>query len=225
MAIGACQWSGVAIVIASTSFFWRMLRKSLSVAGATHLFLCAVSKLLEDVAVYIADVANRRFLVCLERGKMSVGTPVEPDNGKIQAIVGAENLAIALCAVDPIANPAAPTASVSRNSRRVTMVLLITLRAPDRAAGNGDWNTIPAFLGLPPIPAKVTCYQWLSMRRVSRVDSFRKPGIMKVVWAACFLVSLALLLLPFVFRLDGKAHADWQQFLGRFRPVVDLLSA
>ena len=58
------------------------------------------------------------------------------------------------------------------------------------------------------------------MRRVSRVDSFRKPGIIKLVWVASFLVSVALLLLPFVFRLDGKAHADWQQFLGRFHPFV-----
>jgi len=42
----------------------------------------------------------------------------------------------------------------------------------------------------------------------------------KLVWVASLLVSLALLLLPFVFRLDGKPHADWQQFLGRFHPFV-----
>ena len=29
-----------------------------------------------------------------------------------------------------------------------------------------------------------------------------------------------MLLLPFVFRLDGKTHGDWQQFLGRFHPLV-----
>ena len=29
-----------------------------------------------------------------------------------------------------------------------------------------------------------------------------------------------MLLLPSVFRLDGKTHADWQQFLGRFHPLV-----
>jgi uncharacterized membrane protein len=29
-----------------------------------------------------------------------------------------------------------------------------------------------------------------------------------------------LLLLPWMFRLDGKTHADWQQFLGRFHPLV-----
>jgi uncharacterized membrane protein len=42
----------------------------------------------------------------------------------------------------------------------------------------------------------------------------------RLLWAASFLVSVALLLVPFVFRLDGKAHADWQQFLGRFHPLV-----
>jgi mono/diheme cytochrome c family protein len=47
----------------------------------------------------------------------------------------------------------------------------------------------------------------------------RLKGI-KLVWAASFLTSIALLLLPFVFRLDGKTHADWQQFLGRFHPTV-----
>jgi uncharacterized membrane protein len=34
------------------------------------------------------------------------------------------------------------------------------------------------------------------------------------------LVSGALLLLPLVFKLDGKEHAHWQQFLGRFHPLV-----
>jgi mono/diheme cytochrome c family protein len=39
-------------------------------------------------------------------------------------------------------------------------------------------------------------------------------------WVAAFLVSVILVALPFVFRLDGKPHADWQQFLGRFHPLV-----
>jgi uncharacterized membrane protein len=34
------------------------------------------------------------------------------------------------------------------------------------------------------------------------------------------LASVLLLLLPSIFRLDGKTHADWQQFLGRFHPLV-----
>ncbi|HET6217137.1 MAG TPA: c-type cytochrome domain-containing protein [Acidobacteriaceae bacterium] len=42
----------------------------------------------------------------------------------------------------------------------------------------------------------------------------------KLIWVASLVVSVSLLLLPFVFRLDGKTHADWQQFLGRFHPLV-----
>lgn len=34
------------------------------------------------------------------------------------------------------------------------------------------------------------------------------------------LVSAGLLLLPSIFKLDGKTHADWQQFLGRFHPLI-----
>jgi len=32
--------------------------------------------------------------------------------------------------------------------------------------------------------------------------------------------SAVLLLLPFLFRLDGRQHADWLQFLGRFHPTL-----
>jgi hypothetical protein len=40
------------------------------------------------------------------------------------------------------------------------------------------------------------------------------------LWLGGFGLSVVLLLLPFVFRLDGKAHADWEQFLGRFHPLA-----
>ncbi len=40
MAIGVCQWSGVAMVIASISFSARRLRKSFSVAGASPISVC-----------------------------------------------------------------------------------------------------------------------------------------------------------------------------------------
>jgi uncharacterized membrane protein len=33
-------------------------------------------------------------------------------------------------------------------------------------------------------------------------------------------MSGSLLLLPFLVRLDGRPHADWQQFLGRFHPLI-----
>jgi mono/diheme cytochrome c family protein len=46
----------------------------------------------------------------------------------------------------------------------------------------------------------------------------RDVGGMSIV--ASLLVSLMLLALPFLFKLDGKPHADWQQFLGRFHPLV-----
>lgn len=37
----------------------------------------------------------------------------------------------------------------------------------------------------------------------------------------CVLGTAALLaLLPFAFRLDGRPHADWLQFIGRFHPVL-----
>ena len=42
----------------------------------------------------------------------------------------------------------------------------------------------------------------------------------KPVWVASLLASVLLLLLPSIVRLDGKTHADWQQFLGRFHPLV-----
>jgi uncharacterized membrane protein len=39
-------------------------------------------------------------------------------------------------------------------------------------------------------------------------------------WIATAALSLALMLLPEIVRLDGKTHADWQQFLGRFHPLA-----
>jgi len=42
----------------------------------------------------------------------------------------------------------------------------------------------------------------------------------KVHWIAASLFSIALLLLPWLIKLDGKPHADWQQFLGRFHPLA-----
>ena len=39
-------------------------------------------------------------------------------------------------------------------------------------------------------------------------------------WLIAGLLSAILLLLPEIVRLDGKPHADWQQFLGRFHPLA-----
>jgi uncharacterized membrane protein len=53
---------------------------------------------------------------------------------------------------------------------------------------------------------------------VSAVAAKRRT--IRLVWIAGLLLSLLLLLLPVLLRLDGKPHADWQQFLGRFHPLV-----
>ncbi len=42
----------------------------------------------------------------------------------------------------------------------------------------------------------------------------------RAVWLVATAISVALLLLPWLVKLDGKQHADWQQFLGRFHPLV-----
>ena len=39
-------------------------------------------------------------------------------------------------------------------------------------------------------------------------------------WTAALALSAALILLPWLVKLDGKPHADWQQFLGRFHPLA-----
>jgi len=39
-------------------------------------------------------------------------------------------------------------------------------------------------------------------------------------WMMALPVSFVLVLLPEIARLDGKPHADWQQFLGRFHPLA-----
>ena len=42
----------------------------------------------------------------------------------------------------------------------------------------------------------------------------------RLVWAASLGLSLLILSLPWLVRLDGHPHADWEQFLGRFHPLV-----
>jgi uncharacterized membrane protein/mono/diheme cytochrome c family protein len=42
----------------------------------------------------------------------------------------------------------------------------------------------------------------------------------RLVWMAALALSAALVLLPWLIKLDGKPHADWPQFLGRFHPLV-----
>jgi uncharacterized membrane protein len=42
----------------------------------------------------------------------------------------------------------------------------------------------------------------------------------RMLWIASFTLSAALVLLPWLVKLEGKPHADWQQFLGRFHPLA-----
>src|SRR5580693_2818906 len=42
----------------------------------------------------------------------------------------------------------------------------------------------------------------------------------RIVWGGSLGLSLLLLSLPWLVRLDGHPHADWQQFLGRFHPLA-----
>lgn len=53
---------------------------------------------------------------------------------------------------------------------------------------------------------------------VDRLISKSKAA--RVCGLAALLLSAGLLLLPWLVKLDGKPHADWQQLLGRFHPLV-----
>lgn len=44
--------------------------------------------------------------------------------------------------------------------------------------------------------------------------------VSRAAWLRAGCTSVVLIALPFVFRLDGRAHADWLQFLGRFHPAL-----
>ncbi|MFC5865083.1 c-type cytochrome domain-containing protein [Acidicapsa dinghuensis] len=48
----------------------------------------------------------------------------------------------------------------------------------------------------------------------------RRTSIARSAWIRVLGVSVMLIALPFVFRLDGRAHGDWLQFFGRFHPVL-----
>ncbi len=54
----------------------------------------------------------------------------------------------------------------------------------------------------------------LAVRLIPKSRATRKA------WLAVLVITIALLLLPAMVRLDGKAHADWLQFVGRFHPLA-----
>jgi hypothetical protein len=53
-----------------------------------------------------------------------------------------------------------------------------------------------------------------------KAHSVKRTHIVQSAWFRFFAASIALIALPFVFRLDGRPHADWLQFFGRFHPAL-----
>jgi uncharacterized membrane protein len=51
-------------------------------------------------------------------------------------------------------------------------------------------------------------------------NALRRARLNPRVWIGIVCVCISVLLLPLFFPLDGKPHADWLQFLGRFHPLV-----
>jgi uncharacterized membrane protein len=47
-----------------------------------------------------------------------------------------------------------------------------------------------------------------------------KSNATSVAWVAALVFSALLIALPWFIHLDGHSHSDWQQFLGRFHPLV-----
>jgi uncharacterized membrane protein len=47
-----------------------------------------------------------------------------------------------------------------------------------------------------------------------------KNRLARIEWIAAIALSATLILLPWLLKLDGKPHADWEQFLGRFHPLT-----
>jgi hypothetical protein len=52
------------------------------------------------------------------------------------------------------------------------------------------------------------------------VTRVKRARIAQSGWLRALIASVFLIALPFVFRLDGRAHADWLQFFGRFHPAL-----
>lgn len=57
-------------------------------------------------------------------------------------------------------------------------------------------------------------------RATDAARSWIQRTFARSAWLWVFGVGVLLLLLPFVFRLDGREHGAWLQFLGRFHPAL-----
>jgi uncharacterized membrane protein len=51
-------------------------------------------------------------------------------------------------------------------------------------------------------------------------DALRRARRIPQVWIGVISAGIFIALLPLLFPLDGKPHADWLQFLGRFHPLL-----
>jgi uncharacterized membrane protein/mono/diheme cytochrome c family protein len=63
----------------------------------------------------------------------------------------------------------------------------------------------------------------VNLRQQLSADFLRflpKSKVARIEWIAAIAISVPLILLPWLLKLDGKPHADWQQFLGRFHPLI-----
>jgi mono/diheme cytochrome c family protein len=64
----------------------------------------------------------------------------------------------------------------------------------------------------------VTAARMLNRNLTKRL--FPESRVVRAAWIAAMVMSIGLLFLPWIVRLNGKPHADWQQFLGRFHPLA-----
>ncbi len=51
-------------------------------------------------------------------------------------------------------------------------------------------------------------------------DALRRSRLIPRVWIGAICGGAFLVILPLFFPLNGKPHADWMQFLGRFHPLI-----
>lgn len=51
-------------------------------------------------------------------------------------------------------------------------------------------------------------------------SALRRMRAIPRMWIVTGCAGIFILLLPFLFPLDGRSHADWLQFLGRFHPLL-----
>ena len=58
------------------------------------------------------------------------------------------------------------------------------------------------------------------MISAERVTGAERARIMRSPWTWVVGTSVLLAALPLLFRLDGRTHGDWLQFLGRFHPTL-----